>query len=243
MLFSYSTEVVIRLTKPIPKPWHPTGDLETNTETREVSVADVAQGPSTTTVLDPTKKKKLPPTPLAVLSEIKFDLRVARISLLVDFLSHSLVSVASSSSTPLFVGFSLMNSLGTGLVPALHSIAMCTLYLRERNANGVDASAGLEESGKGGKDIGKLFGSLAVLQAVGMSILGVSRKYLLFLSKFVLTGSDHYKAYAIRLSVQHYSQLIPQSYLYFGCGFDKHSNFHALSDTTPTHRSPYSNTS
>lgn len=67
-----------------------------------------------------------------------------------------------------------MNSLGTGLVPALHSVAMCTLYLRERNAN-LDTPEG--ESGKGGKDVGKLFGSLAVLQAVGMSILGVSQIY------------------------------------------------------------------
>ncbi|KAF8520258.1 MFS general substrate transporter [Hysterangium stoloniferum] len=108
-----------------------------------------------------TPKKKLIPTPSALLREIKFDLIVAKSSILLDITSHTLVTLAASSSVTLFVGFSLITSIGTGLVPALHSVAMCTLNLRENS-----------QGGKGGKDVGKLFGALSILQAVGSTILG-----------------------------------------------------------------------
>ncbi|GJJ08626.1 hypothetical protein Clacol_002845 [Clathrus columnatus] len=189
---------VIKLTKPAPKPW-PTAaavlneDPELNTGATMVSTSNVPSGPepgiTPMTSSSNVAKKKPPPNPLAILSEIKFDLWVARISLFLDFLSHSLVAIAPSASVQLFAGFSLVNSMGTGLVPALHSIAMCTLYLRERNVS-VDIDRPEGESRKGGKDVGKLFGSLAVLQAVGMSILGP----MLFGSVYSITVATFPKA-------------------------------------------------
>lgn len=114
-----------------------------------------------------TQRQNDKQTPKALLSEIKFDLMVAKTSALLDAISHSLVVLAASSSQPLFVGSTILSSFGTGLVPAAQSIAMCTLHLRAIDVGKVPTE------NKGGGESGKLFGALAVMQAIGSMILGV----------------------------------------------------------------------
>ena len=111
-------------------------------------------------------KKRAEPTPRALLSEIKSDLVVAKVAAALDLLSHLLVVLAASSSEGLFVVFSMISSLGSGMQPAVQSVALCTLHLRE-------ITQGQEARNKGGKEIGKLFGAFSILQAVGSTILSV----------------------------------------------------------------------
>ena len=129
-----------------------------------------------------TPKSPVGLTPDALLSEIKFDLIVAKLCPAFDLLSQLLVIRTATSSESLFVAFSMIASMGSGMQPAVQSIAMCTLHLRE-------IAGGRETSeNKGGREIGKLFGAFAILQAVGSMILSVSFSLLSLLSRKTLTN-------------------------------------------------------
>ncbi|KAI0647308.1 major facilitator superfamily domain-containing protein [Trametes meyenii] len=81
-----------------------------------------------------------------------FDLRLARISLLVDAAAYLLFTIAPTGM--MFAAASCLGSLGMGFGPAIQSVAL-TLYSR-----------------RGGKDTGKLFGALSVVQALSAQIFG-----------------------------------------------------------------------
>lgn len=131
-----------------------------------------------------TKDKKPKPTKAHLAQEIKFDLLLTRCSFMIDLLSNAFVTLspmpsykihgidadASShskeQSQALFVLATSLSSLGSGAMPAIQSLALCILQVRASDAG--DADGGRDEG------IGSLFGALAVLQAVGQMILGVS---------------------------------------------------------------------
>ncbi|KAF8905118.1 major facilitator superfamily domain-containing protein [Gymnopilus junonius] len=112
----------------------------------------------------PSKKPK--PTRAQLGQEIKFDLILTKCSLCIDVLSHTLVSILPAPGQALFVLASSLNGLGSGAVPAIHSLALCMMQVRALDANGASDTAKDEEG------TGALFGALAVLQAVGQMILG-----------------------------------------------------------------------
>jgi len=137
------------------------------------------------------KGKKPKPTRAQLGQEIKFDLRLARCSLVMEMISHTLVAVLPSPSLGLnrvrnlegsndfkrsqvmFVVASSLTGLGSGAVPAIHSLALCMMQVRALDAKA--AAAGQQEvDSKDEEGTGALFGALAVLQAVGQMILGVS---------------------------------------------------------------------
>ncbi|KAG5734504.1 hypothetical protein E4T56_gene5957 [Termitomyces sp. T112] len=89
-----------------------------------------------------------------------FDLGLARVSLLVEVVSYSLMAWAP---TPLvFTGSSMMTSMGAGLNPALQSVALA-LYRR-----------------RGGMESGRLFGAISVLQALSSQIISPAIYGLLY---------------------------------------------------------------
>ncbi|KAK0204888.1 major facilitator superfamily domain-containing protein [Desarmillaria ectypa] len=117
--------------------------------------------------------------------EIRFDLFLTRTSFAIDVLSNVLVvlvpapmykvHMSSSSSTPasrhseaLFVMASSLTSMGSGVVPAVQSLALCITQARTT----IETGTVPEDQAKGSAGIGKLFGALAVLQATGQMILG-----------------------------------------------------------------------
>ncbi|KAH9481397.1 putative membrane protein C14C4.07 [Psilocybe cubensis] len=159
------------------------------TAKKQPTAAATSSGAPTTT----TKKPK--PTRTQLGEEIRFDLRLTRCSLLVDILSHTLVSVlpgpahmnldglmvggiSPEKSQALFVLASSMNGMGSGAVPAIQSLALCMLQVRAFNGGeGGDNvnENGSPSAGSGAGETpgsGTLFGALAVLQAVGQMILG-----------------------------------------------------------------------
>ncbi|KAG5352842.1 hypothetical protein C0989_000184 [Termitomyces sp. Mn162] len=75
-----------------------------------------------------------------------FDLGLARVSLLVEVVSYSLMAYAPTALV--FTRSSMMTSMGAGLNPALQSVALA-LYRR-----------------RGGMESGRLFGAISVLQAL-----------------------------------------------------------------------------
>jgi len=128
------------------------------------------------------KGKKPKPTRAQLGQEIKFDLMLARCSLMVEMVSHSLVAILPSPSLGLhrvqgldqgngfksqamFVFASSLSGLGCGALPAIHSVALCMMQVRALDA---------EVDSKDEEGTGALFGALAVLQTVGQMILGVS---------------------------------------------------------------------
>jgi len=133
----------------------------------------------------PQPGKKPKPTRAQLGQEIKFDLMLARCSLMMDVISHSLVSALPSPPRPwsgivgdengskrsqaMFVVATSLSGLGSGTLPAIHSLALCMVQVRTLDAKAAGQSEMDEQTGA-------LFGALAVLQAVGQTILGVSLK-------------------------------------------------------------------
>ncbi|PCH42581.1 MFS general substrate transporter [Wolfiporia cocos MD-104 SS10] len=117
--------------------------------------------------------KKPPQTPAQIAAEMSFDFTILRTSLLVDLLSHTLVSLSSpDTSAGMFTAFTALSSFGAGVDPALHSLALCIMQ-----TNGED-------------NRGKLFGLFAMLRTVGQMILGP----LLFGVVYSMTVAQYPKA-------------------------------------------------
>lgn len=78
----------------------------------------------------------------------------------------------------MFVGATSLASAGAGVMPAAQSMALCTLQGRKlaekdeiaRLQGGTERVPTEQDTAP---ELGKLFGAIAVLQAVGQSILGV----------------------------------------------------------------------
>lgn len=134
------------------------------------------------------KAAKPKPTKEHLAREIKFDLRLSRISLCIDIVANTAIVLAPApsnmvhslfmdskdpqfrSSQALFVVASWTASWGAGLVPAIHSLALSIIQARALlEASSGEGTARVVDGGTG-----RLFGALAVLQAIGQMILGVS---------------------------------------------------------------------
>jgi len=83
---------------------------------------------------------------------VKFDLALARVSAAVEILSYAAMIFASSGGV--FVVASMFTAFGGGSGPAMSSLAPALFAL------------------KGGKELGKLFGAIGVVQAICSQILG-----------------------------------------------------------------------
>ncbi|KAJ7707662.1 major facilitator superfamily domain-containing protein [Mycena rosella] len=134
------------------------------------------------------KAKKPKPTKSHIAQEISFDLGLSRLSFCIDIVAnlfvvfapspeykmHTLMIGVNSSSTgsshfrnsqALFVLASWMQCMGSGVAPAMQSLALCIIQARSLLA--ADAGQPTVEA-----DTGTLFGALAVLQAGGSMVLG-----------------------------------------------------------------------
>lgn len=124
------------------------------------------------------------PTKAQLAAEMRFDLFITRLSFGFDLLSHGLVSFSSTAETgaaqAAFVGFTMLSSFASGIMPAMQSLALCVMQTDAADAESQSAAAGEVTAPAAHANTGSLFGALAVLQAVGQMILGVS--YSLFLS-------------------------------------------------------------
>jgi len=121
---------------------------------------------------------------------MRFDLRVIQYSMLIDFLSHALVVAAPLPSQNanqawwsqfMFVGATSLSCVGGGVMPGMQSLALCTLQGRALVTKQMAVRAGEIQEHEDDVVIepGKLFGALAVIQAVGQTILGVRDIYFI----------------------------------------------------------------
>lgn len=151
--------------------------------------------PCATPILEIGKKPK--PTLAQLRLEIAFDTLLAKCAASIDILSNFLVCLVpapsyqihsaslaqqhpleshltAGQSEAMFVASSSLTSFGSGALPALHSLALCILQVRSLNAAAATNNRDSRDSlGHDAVEAGTLFGALAVLQAVGASILGV----------------------------------------------------------------------
>ena len=91
---------------------------------------------------------------------MRFDKALIGGSLILDLLSHSLVSLSPDNYGPysgqaLFVGATPLSCFGAGLIPAVNSLALCVMQSR------------------GETDTGRMFGAFSLVQAIGQTIVGV----------------------------------------------------------------------
>lgn len=142
--------------------------------------------------------KKPKPTRAQLGREIAFDLTLTRWSLVIDIVANALITLApapsyhvhdafrhhkgfsftmpqmsNAQSQALFVLASSMNSLGSGSIPAVHSLALCLMQVRalDTGTAAVEAEEVVVDS-ETAVGTGSLFGAFAVLQSVGQMILG-----------------------------------------------------------------------
>lgn len=94
--------------------------------------------------------------------ELNFDLSLVRVSILLDFLSHTLVILSPSNSQTWFILSTTLTSLGSTSMPSYSSTVLG--YARYRAAQG--------EQQESEEEVGVLFGALAVLQSLGQTIIG-----------------------------------------------------------------------
>lgn len=132
-------------------------------------------------------KAKPKPTKSHLFSEIRFDLLVVRCSMFLEFCSHALVVISPLPSKEtsawwsqlIFVGATSLAGAGAGVMPAIQSMALCTLQGRQLAAHKdeIARSHGGTERVLAEQDtafeLGKLFGAIAVVQSIGQAILGV----------------------------------------------------------------------
>ena len=122
-----------------------------------------------------------------LLPTIRFDLWVARLSLLLDSISFTLTSAIPSETG--FIVTTLLSCFGGGMAPATQSVAIAlvdrgaTRKLTapdipvandDRSLLAVERSPSPEEEHNvEGIGPGQLFGAISVLQALGQTVLGV----------------------------------------------------------------------
>jgi len=156
--------------------------------------------------------KKGKPTKEQLAQEMKFDLRLSRLSYAIDLLSHVLVSFSSTAATTAaqvaFVGFTVLSCFGSGVVPSVQSLALCILQADAANEDRV-------------VETGPLFGAFAVLQATGQMILGPMLYGLVYSSTvakfpkaiFVLAASAVFVSLLLLSFVHHGSGQLSRSSL------------------------------
>ena len=114
-----------------------------------------AEGPSSAVnVNDAGTLPKAPEAQTLPFNVLKFDLNLARLSLILEVICYSAIPLARDPS--LFVVLSVLVSFGAGFGPAVQSVALDLFNARRRKAGGVTAGA----------ENGRLFGSLSFLQAL-----------------------------------------------------------------------------
>jgi len=125
--------------------------------------------------------QKSPVTEAHLIREMKFDLSLTCLSLLVEVLSNVLVALpplpsytshgddSMGNSQTFFVAATSLSSMGGGAIPAMQSFTLCMLQVRA-------LSSGSSATDKG-TGVAELFSAFAVLQAVGQNIFGVSYYY------------------------------------------------------------------
>jgi hypothetical protein len=115
----------------------------------------------------PPTGKKPKPTLGQIAREMNFDLVLLRGSFFIECLSHALVSfIPPTAGSGLFVAFTTLSCLGTGVLPAVNSLALCILQMQSDVSN---AAGGPQDN----PNAGRLFGALAAIQSIGQMILGV----------------------------------------------------------------------
>ncbi|KAJ3502515.1 hypothetical protein NLJ89_g8854 [Agrocybe chaxingu] len=134
-------EVAIKLFKPEPLVIELPAAPE---ESSPLLSSSPSEPSSSTTTPRPTIKKEI--------HSPSFDLALARISLLVEIISYTLMALSPSALA--FTVFGIFGSLGTGFSPAVQSVTLA-LYAR-----------------RGGTESGRLFGAMSVVQALCSQILG-----------------------------------------------------------------------
>ncbi|QRV86142.1 major facilitator superfamily transporter [Ceratobasidium sp. AG-Ba] len=113
----------------------------------------------------------------------KTDLLVVRASLLIDLVGYILLGIVTSQNP--FIGASVVLSFGGGFAPANQSLALALAHPSAHAARRHASAGKLPAPAK--REVGRLFGALAVIQALGSQVIGPA----VFSATFVASIGSH----------------------------------------------------
>ncbi|KZT09657.1 MFS general substrate transporter [Laetiporus sulphureus 93-53] len=99
-----------------------------------------------------TKSQSPPPGSPSHHASPALDLALARLSILIELVAYTLMALAPNGH--LFTAYAIVSALGAGFTPAVNSVASA-LYMQQ-----------------GGRELGKLFGALGVVQTICSQVMG-----------------------------------------------------------------------
>jgi len=134
--------VIIKLLKPKPPLQLPVEPSESTPLLTSATSTDIA----------PASQPSTQPLHERDIHSVAFDLGLARVSLIIEIISYTLMALISTQVA--FTVFAMTGALGMGFSPAIQSVTL-EMYAR-----------------RGGTETGKLFGALSVVQALCSEILG-----------------------------------------------------------------------
>ncbi|KAG9091808.1 hypothetical protein FRC07_011784 [Ceratobasidium sp. 392] len=114
------------------------------------------------------------------------DLLVVRVSLLVDLIGYILLGIVTSQNP--FIGATIVLSFGGGFAPAAQSLALALAYPSAHAARRNAPTGKLPTPAR--REVGRLFGALAVIQALGSQVAGPA----IFSATFVASIGSHPRA-------------------------------------------------
>lgn len=135
-----------------------------------------------------------------IVKDMEFDVRIARLSVLVDALGYAIMAATTSPAT--FYVASVLASLGGGAPPAIQSLSLCLLPNPR-------------------EDAGKMFGALSMMQAVGSAIASVCPSLGVASSSLMLIW-NRFLAPDLRFAVQPHCGRLPCCDIRFGDGAHAH---------------------
>lgn len=105
------------------------------------------------TILRYIRPKRSLETRKAIMQDLKFDCRVAQVSIFIDISAYILTLISPTSAQVLFICFTSLSSFTSGANPAIHALAVSYLLAFHNDQN-----------------VGRMFGGMSMLQAISNTL-------------------------------------------------------------------------
>lgn len=89
----------------------------------------------------------------ALAQDLRFDYRVAQVSIFIDISAYLLTLISPTSAQVLFICFTSLSSFTSGANPAIHALAVSYLFVFHNDHN-----------------VGRMFGGMSMLQAISNTL-------------------------------------------------------------------------
>lgn len=124
------------------------------------------------------RPKRSSETRKAIMQDLRFDCRVAQVSIFIDISAYVLTLISPTSAQVLFICFTSLSSFTSGANPAIHALAVSYLLAFHNDQN-----------------VGRMFGGMSMLQAVSNTLQVMS--FTCWILSMVLMHYFSYSRYSL----------------------------------------------